>query len=415
MQTYKRLLHGAALVAAFTLPLGCQKSEQASKPASAAKSKEKHDHDHDHPEEGPHGGSLVEWGEHEYHAEFTVDHKTKTAVIYILDTSAKKAPKVEPAKITKVTLTITNVTPPVTLELKHDAAKSDAKGIAFTGTHDALGKDVEFKGNVSGTVDSLHYTGDFEEKHDHVHDNKKTGHFLEQHPGGVHVSFAQGRYYAEAILHKGGSIHLFLFGKDLSKVVETDAQHVTAYVRRVGDKEFTTFELKPDPLSSDTKGYTSRFAGDIPSELVNQELEVTIPALKLGNERYHLAFQTTSKAHDGEAHGKDTAMPAGQTELEEERKLYLTAAGLYTSDDIKANGNTIGSEKFKYFKANHDIKPKAGDKICPVTLTKANPECSWIIAGKKYEFCCPPCVDEFVKLAKEEPNAVKPPEEYVKR
>ncbi|MBL8821517.1 MAG: hypothetical protein JNJ77_02945 [Planctomycetia bacterium] len=415
MPLLKYTFRCAALVAAFILPVGCQKSEQASKPASAAKTKDKHDHDHDHPEEGPHGGSLVEWGEHEFHAEFTVDHKTKTAVIYVLDTSAKKAPKVEPAKITKVMLTITSVTPPVSLELKHDPARTDAKGIAFVGTHDVLGKDAELKGNVSGTVDGLHYTGDFEDKHDHEHDKKKTGHLLEQHPGGVHVAFAQGRYYAEAIMHKGGSVHLFLFGKDLSKIVETESHQITAYVRKIGDKEFTTFELKPDPLASDTKGYTSRFAGDIPTELVNQELEVTIPALKLGNERYHLAFQTTIKPHEGDSHAKDATMPAGQDDMAEERKLYLTAAGVYTSEDIKANGNTIGSEKFKNFKANHDIRPKPGDKICPVTLTKANPDCTWIIAGKKYEFCCPPCVDEFVKLAKEEPNAVKPPEEYVKR
>jgi hypothetical protein len=50
-----------------------------------------------------------------------------------------------------------------------------------------------------------------------------------------------------------------------------------------------------------------------------------------------------------------------------------------------------------------------------VTFTKANPQCSWVVGGKTFEFCCPPCVDEFVKLAKENPNDVKEPGAYIKR
>lgn len=419
MKPIRYVMMTASLLFAFVaLPTGCQKAPQAASAPAGKKDKAKddHGHDHAHPEEGPHGGALAEWGEHEYHAEFTVDHKTKSIAIYVLDGEAKKAPKIDAGKISKVTVTITNVTPPLTLELKLDASKSDAKGIAFTGTHEQFGKEMEFKGTINGTVDGSPYSGEFkEENHDHDHDKdkKKTGHDIEGHPGGVHVAFAQGRYYAEAILHKGGSVHLFLFGKNLSKVVEAEVQTVTAYVRRIGEKEFITFELKPEPLDGDVKGYTSRFAGDVPKELWTHELEITIPALKLNGERYHLAFQTADKPGDG--HASEVAMPSSKSEIDDERKLYLTAAGIYTAEDIKANGSTIGSEKFKNFKAKHDIKPKVGDKICPVTLTKANPECAWIIAGKKYEFCCPPCVEEFVKLAKEDPKSVKAPEEYVKK
>ncbi len=56
--------------------------------------------------------------------------------------------------------------------------------------------------------------------------------------------------------------------------------------------------------------------------------------------------------------------------------------------------------------------PKPGEKICPITLTKANAKVAWIVGGKTYEFCCPPCVDEFVKMAKTDPDSVKAPEEY---
>jgi YHS domain-containing protein len=98
-----------------------------------------------------------------------------------------------------------------------------------------------------------------------------------------------------------------------------------------------------------------------------------------------------------------------------EKELYLTPGGRYTASDIAANGNVTASQKFKSFRSKHDMNPKAGDRICPVTETKANPECTWIIDGKSYQFCCPPCVDEFVKLAKASSDALATPESYVKK
>ncbi|NDG64303.1 MAG: YHS domain-containing protein [Planctomycetes bacterium] len=59
--------------------------------------------------------------------------------------------------------------------------------------------------------------------------------------------------------------------------------------------------------------------------------------------------------------------------------------------------------------------PKNGDLTCPITMTKANPNFTWIVAGKTYAFCCPPCIDEFVLMAKTNPSAIKDPEEYRKQ
>jgi hypothetical protein len=98
-----------------------------------------------------------------------------------------------------------------------------------------------------------------------------------------------------------------------------------------------------------------------------------------------------------------------------ERQLYLTPGGKYTAEDIKANGNMTASQKYAGFKASHDRNPRPGDKICPITDTKANPKCTWIVGGKTYEFCCPPCIDEFVRLAKENPDKIKEPEDYVQK
>ena len=65
--------------------------------------------------------------------------------------------------------------------------------------------------------------------------------------------------------------------------------------------------------------------------------------------------------------------------------------------------------------AEHDLDPQEGDRLCPVTFTKANPACSWVVGGQTYYFCCPPCVTDFVRTAKNKPGAVKDPGEYRKR
>jgi hypothetical protein len=62
----------------------------------------------------------------------------------------------------------------------------------------------------------------------------------------------------------------------------------------------------------------------------------------------------------------------------------------------------------------HEDDLKAGDKVCPVTANKADPQCEWYVNGQKYEFCCPPCLEKFVGWAKTQPDKVKPPEAYVK-
>ncbi len=98
-----------------------------------------------------------------------------------------------------------------------------------------------------------------------------------------------------------------------------------------------------------------------------------------------------------------------------ERELYLTPGGAYTDADIKANGNQLPAQKFRGVKVSHDLKPVVGDRICPITLTKANPGYTWVIGGKEYLFCCPPCVEEYVTLAKKDPAAIKPPETFIKK
>ena len=58
--------------------------------------------------------------------------------------------------------------------------------------------------------------------------------------------------------------------------------------------------------------------------------------------------------------------------------------------------------------------PKAGERICPITKTKANSKFTWVVDGKAYLFCCPPCVDEFLKTAKASSDPLAEPDSYVK-
>ena len=100
---------------------------------------------------------------------------------------------------------------------------------------------------------------------------------------------------------------------------------------------------------------------------------------------------------------------------EEERALFLTPGGKYTAADIEANGRTVPSVKYRNVRATHDAKPGPGTPICPISETKANPKFTWVVGGKTYEFCCVPCIEEFVSTAKEKPDRIKEPSEFVKK
>jgi YHS domain-containing protein len=231
---------------------------------------------------------------------------------------------------------------------------------------------------------------------DHAH--KPTAH------GGIVVPIGSDSYHAEAVFEKGGILRLYTLGQNEAVVLEVEAQPLTGYVKVEGGMESESFVLAPKPQPGDKAGMTSLFVGHLPKEVAGKKVEVTIPAIRIGNERFRIAFKSVPDAGE---HG----MPSKVAD-DEERKLYLTPGGKYTEADIKANGNVTASQKFKGLKATHDVKPQPGDKLCPISMTKANAKFAWVIDGKTYEFCCPPCVDEFVALAKEKPDEVKPPESY---
>jgi hypothetical protein len=234
----------------------------------------------------------------------------------------------------------------------------------------------------------------------------------EEHPhkpgshGGIIIPIGSDSYHAEAVIETTGDFRLLMLGKDETRIQEVDVQPVKAYVKAIGDPNATPIELAAVPQDGDSPDKTSQFVGHLPEAFRGKQLDVTIPNLRIAGERFRVGFTTVTEAH---AEEMPESLPA-----EEERKLYLTAGGKYTDADIKANGGVTATQKFKGVPSSHDMFPKEGDRICPVTKTKANPKFTWIVDGKSYQFCCPPCVDEFVTMAKERPEEMKSPDDYIK-
>jgi hypothetical protein len=227
--------------------------------------------------------------------------------------------------------------------------------------------------------------------------------------GGTIVPVGRDGYHAEAVFANNGVVRLYTLGRDESRVLEVDVQELVGFATAVGSTD-AAVEVKfaAEPQPGDAAGKTSAFVGKLPAELAGKPVRVTVNNLRIGAERFRVAFTNEQAVHDA------GGMPEG-VGTEEARKLYLAPGGKYTEADVKANGSTIPTAKYKGIKASHDAKPQPGDKICPISMTKANPKFTWVVGGKTYEFCCVPCVDEFVQTAKDKPDQIKEPGDYVKK
>jgi len=234
---------------------------------------------------------------------------------------------------------------------------------------------------------------------------EKHGHKKGAHQGAI-IEIGNDSYHAEAVFEKNGTIRLYTLGKDEARVQEVEVQTLDAHVKAGPHGGTARIALEAKPQPGDAAGKTSQFVGELPADLRGQAVTITVPSIRIDGERYRFSFASAANAHE--------SMPA-RIKDDKERALYLTPGGKYTEADIQANGSTTASAKYADLTPPHD-EPKPGDKICPVTKTvKADPACTWIIGGDKYTFCCPPCVDNFVKKAKQKPEEILKPEAYVKQ
>lgn len=147
---------------------GCgPKPTPSSTSEPAAETGDAHDDAHSHPDEGPHHGTLVELGNHEYHAE--VVHDAESVTVYLLDSAAEKQVPVDSEEIT--------------MNLVHDDAPKQFTLAASPDTTDPVGKssrfvieDAELVGHLddasaapklSVTIDGTAFQGEIQHDHDH--------------------------------------------------------------------------------------------------------------------------------------------------------------------------------------------------------------------------------------------------------
>jgi hypothetical protein len=221
---------------------------------------------------------------------------------------------------------------------------------------------------------------------------------------------AMGDYHARMMIEEGGKVRLYILGKDETKVAHVENQEIKGHLQAAGEAEAVAVVLKPEPAASDPAGKTSVFVGEVPASIRGQSLSAQF-RISISGEAYLPKFASVS----GGGHaGMPAGVKRGGSEIsQQEKDLYLTPGGIYTAADIQANGNTVPSVKFKNISWPHDDNLKPGDKLCPITDNKADDRCVWVVGGKKYEFCCSPCLDKFLGWAKNKPEKIKAPEAYV--
>ncbi len=116
--------------------------------------------------EGPHKGTLVEWGDEEYHLELVTDAKAGTVTVYVYgDHKDFEKGKAKAIDAKSLVLTVKGEKS-VTIKLDAAPAKGDPAGktSVYTAKHDVFAKGAKLEGSVSGKVGTKPYTGDFKQK-----------------------------------------------------------------------------------------------------------------------------------------------------------------------------------------------------------------------------------------------------------
>ena len=219
------------------------------------------------------------------------------------------------------------------------------------------------------------------------------------HGGAVVVIDKENRYHAEAVAGPRGVMRVYMYGQELSVPRPVPARVVCGAVR--GDGEEFPLMLRPEPLADDPPGTTSRFVARLPSGRPSGDAKLVVRSLEIGSDRFQftLPLSTPNSERDGDAIRADAA-------------LYTTPGGRYTAKDISTNGQQPAARKFSGERPRHDDRPAVGERVCPVSRERADARFTWVVGGKEYQFCCPPCIDEFLITAKERPDEIRDPEFY---
>lgn len=239
----------------------------------------------------------------------------------------------------------------------------------------------------------------------HRHDGEGEHEHLVAPHGGTLASLglSEPHDHAEAVLELGGGLTVYTLQPDARASRQVQRQVLTARVRAARNDRHARAMLVPMPLPDDPPGTTSRFRGRLPEALWGRDVSVTVAELAVADGRFKVEFDEVKSPGDLARHQA------------EQTRLFSNPGGKYTQGDIEANGSATAAGKFADHEVEHDLAPGKEGWLCPVAAARSEPGVAWSVAGRKYRFCCSVCIDEFVRLAKEQPGLVKSPEAYWKR
>jgi hypothetical protein len=102
---------------------------------------------HAHPTEGPHGGTLIELGKEDYHAELVHDEAADTVTVYLLDGAAKEPVAID-AKQLSLNLIVGGKPQQFPLDAQPQSNDPAGKYSAFGSTSAVIGKALHAKGTT---------------------------------------------------------------------------------------------------------------------------------------------------------------------------------------------------------------------------------------------------------------------------
>jgi hypothetical protein len=125
------------------------------------------DEHHHHAHDAPHGGHLIELGDHEYSAEVVHDGDTGQLIVYVFDAHAENT---VPVSLEQIEFAVEGGQ---TIVLRADPQEGDPQGKAsrFLATGDAvaaIGDIEDLHGSVKFEINGKPYSGELSHDHDHA-------------------------------------------------------------------------------------------------------------------------------------------------------------------------------------------------------------------------------------------------------
>lgn len=257
----QRLLPALALLAAVFLAAGCSKSHDHDKKSASS----------GHVHVAPHGGTLVEIGDHAYNVELLHDRAAGKLTAWVLDAHAENFVRLKVPALAFVALpggqasplSLRAVANPATGEKVGDTSQFEVEADwlktagPFAGTFTVEINGTVYK-NVAftlGATDHAHGSGEKKKKKHTPHDSPR---------GGTLVEIGDHEFNVDLVLDRAtGTLHGWILGahaKGVDDRVRIAMPSFEAHVTVDGRKQTLVFQAKADPATGEKPGNTSVFA-----------------------------------------------------------------------------------------------------------------------------------------------------------